>query len=158
MMKIHVKQTIVINRPTEDVFAYISNLENLLDWSSFIISLRTILPGVVGVGATTKNTIRFLGKRSEMTLEVVEWEPSHSLTIKSTSGVTPCLFYYQFEQLENGGTSIAQDAVISFIEGFRGLTEQVVLNAIHRDLEHGLLTLKDMLETSTSTYCSAVRV
>lgn len=157
IMKIYVKQCIVINLPTEDIFAYVSNLENLLDWSSVILSVKATSPGVGGVGAAAKSTFRFLGKWSEMTLEVVECMPSHSLTIKSTSGVAPCLFCYQFEQLEHGGTSIALDIVISLIEGFRGLTEQVVTNAIRRDMEHDLLTLKDMLETNASKDYGVVR-
>ena len=157
MTKLHIKQAIVINRPIEDIFAYMSNLGNLLQWSSVIFSIQATTSEVTGVGATAKSTIRFLGKWTEMTFVVVECQPDRFLTIKSTSGVTPCLFHYQFERLENGRTSIAQDVEISLIGKFGCMTEQVITNAIHRDAKHDLLTLKDTLESSVAPYSSAVR-
>ncbi len=158
MTKIHVKQSIAINLPAENIFAYLSNLENFSDWSSVIISTQaTSLSGVTGVGTTAKSTVRFLGNRSEMTLEVVECEPANFLTIKSTSGIAPCLFHYQFEQLQNGSTSIVYDALISLMGTIGDQAEQVVINAMHRDTEHDLLTLKDMLENNTAAYGRAVR-
>ena len=158
MTKIHVKQAIVINLPAEDIFAYLSNLENLSDWSSVIISTQsTSSAEVTGVGTTAKSTIRFLGNRSEMMLEVVECEPTCFLTIKSTSGLAPCLFHYQFEQLQNGGTNIVHDALISLIGKIGDQAEQVVINAMRRDAEHDLLTLKDMLESNALTYFRAAR-
>lgn len=157
MIKIHVKQTIVINLPAEVIFAYMSNLEKMVDWSSGVISVKMISPRAMSVGTRAKSTIQFLGLWSEMTLEIVECTPNHSLMIKSVSGVNPCLFSYQFEPLEDGGTSVAQDAVFSLIGGCIGLSERVIVNAVRRYLEHDLLTLKDMLETSTPTSRSAAR-
>ena len=128
-----------------------SELENLVDWSSAVIASRKISPGVVHVGATVRSTIRFLGRWSEITFEIVECEPSSDLTIKSISGVAPCLFYYQFEPVEDGKTNVSQDAVIQLAGETLELTEPVVTNAICRQIEHDLLTLKDMLEASAFT-------
>lgn len=157
MMKIHVKQTIVINLPVADIFAYMSNLENMVEWSNVMIEAKTLSPAGVCLGTRVKNVVQFLGKRSEMTFEVVECQPGNALTIKSISGVSPCFFCFQFESLEDGGTSVTQDAVVSLIGGCVDLAERVVTNAIHRHLEHDLLTLKDMLETHSSTRRSAAR-
>ncbi len=151
------KQAVVINLPTEDIFDYMSNLENMMHWSSAFISIQSTSPGITGVGATAKSTLRFLGNWSNISMELVECEPERFLTIKSTTAIAPFLFHYQFERLENGGTTIGQDATISLLNGLNGMTEQVVTNAIRRDIERDLLTLKDMLETSASTYSSAAR-
>ena len=155
--KIHIKQAIVINKPIGDIFAYMSNLGNLLQWSSVIFSIQPTSSEATGLGTTAKSTIRFLGKWTEMTFFVVECQPNRFLTIKSTSGITPCLFHYQFECLENGGTGIAQDVEISLIGGFEDPTEQVITKAIRRDAAHDLLTLKDTLETRVVPYSSAAR-
>jgi len=157
MRKIHIKQSIAIRLPVEDIFTYMSDLEHLLDWSSGIISVKFISSGTVRVGAMVKCTVRFLGMRSEMILEIVEYEKNRFLTLKSISGVTPCLFYYQFEMLEDGVTSIAQDSIFSPVEEVAELTEEVFINALHRQLELDLLTLKDMLETCTPTCISAAK-
>jgi len=155
--RIHIKQAIVINKPIEDIFAYMSTLANLLQWSSVIFSIQATSSELWGVGATAKSTIRFLGKWTEMTFVVVECQPNRFLTIKSTSGVTPCLFHYQFERLENGRTSIAQDLEISLIGGFGYMAEQVITNAIKRDAKHDLLTLKDTLESRDALHSSVAR-
>ncbi len=164
MTKISVKQAIIIHMHVKDVFAYMSKLENLSNWSSVIISIRAnpltakTGMGVVGaMGVTAKSTVRFLGKWSEMVLQVVECEPNSCLTIKSTSSIAPCLFHYRFEQLENGGTSIAEDITVSLIGDFEDSIEQRVTNAIWRDAQHDLLTLKDMLETGAYTYSNVAK-
>ena len=151
LIKMKVKHSIVINRPTEEIFAYMSELENLVDWSSVVIAARKISPGAMHVGATVRSTIRFLGRWSDITFEIVECEPSRSLTIKSIAGVAPCLFRYQFEPVEDGGSTVCQEAMIHLTGGILGLAESVVTSAVRRQLEHDLLTLKDMLEASAST-------
>ena len=148
LIKMKVKQSIVINRSTEEIFAYMSELENLVDWSSVVIAARKISPGAMHVGATVRSTIRFLGRWSDITFEIVECEPTRDLTIKSISGVSPCLFYYQFEPVEDGKTNVSQDAVIHLTGEMLGLAEPVITNAVRRQLEYDLLTLKDMLEAS----------
>lgn len=155
MFTINVKQSIFIDLPAEEVFAYISNLENLVDWSSIVIALRKATPGTVQVGATFQSTIRFLSKWLSLTFEVVEYEPARYLAIKSTSGVSPCLFCYQLDPVEGGGTSLSQEMTIHHAEGFVELTLPVVESAVRRQLEYDLFTLKDMLESRVSTYQSA---
>ena len=157
MTRIHLKHSIVINVPIKSIFAYMSKLENLSDWSSIVISIHAT-SSVEGLGASASSTIRFLGQRTAMTFMLVECQPYRLLTIKSTSGVTPCLFHYQFERLEDGGTSIAQDAIISLIGGLGNVPEQKIINALQRDAEYALLTLKDTLETRHETYQHVARV
>ncbi len=150
MLKMNVKQSVFINRAAEEIFAYVSDIENLVDWSSVIISTRKISPGEIHVGATMRSTIRFLGKWLDITFEIVEYEPSRYLTLKSIAGVTPCLFCYQFEPTEDGGTIVSQGTIIHLTGGILDLTESVVTSVVRRQLEHDLLTLKDILEASAS--------
>ncbi len=93
MMKtMKTRQSVAINVPAEEIFAYMSDLENLVDWSGATIAVRKISPGELHVGATLRNTIRFLGRWMDITFEIVEYETGRCLTIKSLSGSTPCLF------------------------------------------------------------------
>ena len=146
MIKMNVKQSIVINLPIEEIFAYMSDIENMVDWSSVTIAVRKISPGELQVGATVRSTIRFLGTWLDITFEIVEYEPSRYLTFKSISGVTPCLFCYQFEPTEDGGTTVSQGTIIHLTGGVLDLAEPVVTSVVRRQLEHDLLTLKDILE------------
>ncbi len=154
MIQMNIKQSVVINLAAEDIFAYMSDLENQVDWSSAVIMVRNISPGVLHVGARVRSTIRFLGRWLNMTFEVVECEPGRSLTIKSIAGVAPCLFCYQFEPVEEGGTTVSQEAVIQ-LTGSLGLGEPVITRMVSRQMEHDLLTLKDLLEASAAVSGSA---
>src|SRR5947209_5569290 len=144
-----VKQSVVIDLPTEETFAYISDLENMVDWSNAVIAIRKISPGGMYVGATLRSTIRFLGRWLDMSFEIVEHEPGRYLTIKSVPGVTPCLFCSQLEPV-HGGTIVSQEAVIH-LTGILGLEEPVATKVVRRQLEYDLLTLKDVLEGRNAT-------
>jgi uncharacterized membrane protein len=140
------EHSVIINLPPEEIFAYMSDLENLVDWSSVVISARKISPGAIHVGATVRGTFRFLGRWLDVSFEIVECKPSRYLTIKSISGIAPCLFYYRFDSVEGGGTAVSQEIIIHLTGGFLGLPEPVVTSVIHRQIEYDLLTLKDLLE------------
>jgi len=150
VITMNVKQNVFINLPAEDIFAYVSDFENLVDWSSVMIAARKISPGAIEVGATIRGTVRFLGKWLDITFEIVEYEPGRYLTIKSTSGIAPFLFCYQFEPAGDGGTIISQKAVIHLTEEVVELKASVITSAVRRQIEYDLVTLKDLLEASTS--------
>jgi uncharacterized protein YndB with AHSA1/START domain len=78
------KQSVVINRPVEQVFAFVSDLENDPPWSR-AAELCRISPGPVGVGTTFRQRDRLLGRRLELTLQVVDYEPNHKVTLQTTS-------------------------------------------------------------------------
>ena len=146
MITMNVKQNVFINLPAEDIFAYVSDFENLVDWSSVMVAARKISPGAVEVGATVRGTVRFLGKWADITFDIVEYEPGRCLTIKSTSAIAPFLFCYQFEPAEDGGTTLSQKAVIHLTEEVIELKGSVITSAVRRQIEYDLVTLKDMLE------------
>lgn len=148
LIKLEFRQSVVINLPPAEIFAYMSNLENLADWSSVVISARKISKESMQVGATVRCTIRFLGRWFDISFEVVECRPSRYLTIKSVSGIAPCLICYRLEPVEGSATNVSSEQVIHFTDGFLGLAEPLVKSTISRQLEHDLLTLKDLLETA----------
>ena len=72
MNKMKVEQSVIINLPTDEIFAYVSNLENLADWSGVVISARKISSEETLVGTTVRCTIRVLGRWFDNTFEIVE--------------------------------------------------------------------------------------
>src|SRR5579875_3426082 len=145
------KQRIFIDLPTEETFAYTTIFETWAVWSSAIINIKKISPGAIQAGTTVQSTIRFLGKWLDMTFELVEYEPQRYLTLKSISGGTPCLFYYQFDPVANGGVVVSLHSMIHLSRGILDLPEQTVTADINRQLEYDLLTLKAMLEARIPT-------
>jgi len=146
VIPVHLKQRLVIQQPIEEVFAYLSELQNLVEWSSSVIAVRKQTSGAMQVGAAVQITSRFLGNWQNMTFEVVEYDHSRWLTLKSISGVAPSHFSYQLESTEEGETQISREAMLSLSKGAFMQPEHVVVSALHRYLQGDLLTLKDLLE------------
>lgn len=146
MKKIEIKQSIFVNQPIEEVFAYLSTLENTTDWSGCIISIKQLSPGAMQVGATVQVTTRFLGRWLVMSAEIIEYHPNRCLTFKSVSGAAPSFLCYQCEPAEGGGTTLFQEALIHLTEGNQALVERV----LRRQYEYDLLTLRDVLEARSS--------
>jgi hypothetical protein len=155
MIKMNVEQSIVINLPTDDIFAYITDVDNWVEWSGAVIAVRKTSPGTMCVGETFRGTSRFLGRSLDTVFEIVEFEPGHLLTIKSTSGLAPCVFCYRFVPVEGGETNVTLEATIHVIGEPLGLAEPVLAGVVRRQIEHDLLTLKDLLEARASIYKSA---
>ena len=155
MNKMKVEQSVIINLPTQEIFAYMSNLENLADWSSVVISARKVSSEEMLVGTRVRCTIRILGRWFDTSYEIVECVPGRYLTVKSITSVAPTLTCYRFEPVEGGGTNVSVEEIIHFTGGFLGFTETVITRVINRQVANDLLTLKDLLEATASICGSA---
>jgi uncharacterized membrane protein len=153
--KMKVEQSVIIKLAPEEIFAYMSNLENMADWSSVVIAARKISSEEMLIGTTVRCTIRILGRWFDTTFEIVECVPNRYLTIKSITGVAPSLICYRYEPVERGTTKVSLEQIIHFTGGFLGFTEKVVTSVIRRQLAYDLLTLKDILEATSSIRSSA---
>ena len=154
MDTLKIEQSVFINLPVEEIFAYMSNLENLVDWSGVVISARKISSERMLVGTTVRLTIHILGRWFDTTYEIVECVPGRYLTYKSISSIAPCLICYQYKSVESLGTNVIVEETINFTGGFLGFAEPVITGAISRQLSSDLLTLKDILETTTTIHSS----
>jgi carbon monoxide dehydrogenase subunit G len=78
------QHSVVINRPAERVFAFVSDFENDPPWSG-VAQVRRSPVGPVGVGTTFRLRQQFLGRSLDIVMEVVRYEPDHVITVKTTS-------------------------------------------------------------------------
>jgi uncharacterized membrane protein len=141
MLKI--ESTAVINRPVEEVFAILSNVENNPKWSSAFLEVNKTSDGPVGVGTTWRGVGKFLGNRIEVEIEETEYEPNQKITQKSTSPF-PVNQQMTFENVD-GGTRLN----VNFEAepgGFFKLAEPVFKSMAKRGIETDLANLKDLME------------
>ena len=147
LIEIQARQSVSIDLPAATVFASLCDLEKMTGWSSAVISIEKTTPEeALRSGAIVKGTFRFLGQWLDFLFEVIEYEPDRCLTLKSIAGYVPCLFCYQLAPAENGGTTLAEEAVINLVEEPEEPMKPVITSALRRQLEYDLLTLKDILE------------
>ncbi len=143
-MTIREELSVVIERPVEEVFAFATDPENDPLWQSATLETEQTSEGPLGVGATFRNTSKFLGRCIESAYEVTEMEPPRRQCIKIVSGPIPGSGCYLFEPAE-GGTRFTQTFVVE-VGGFFRLAEPLVARAIRRQFDADMATLKDVLE------------
>jgi len=141
MLKI--ESTTVINRPIEEVFAVLSNAENNPKWSSAFLEVNKTSEGPIDVGTTWRGVGKFLGRRIEVELEEIEYEPNQKSAQKSTVPF-PVNQQMTFD-IVDGGTRVN----VKFEAdpgGFFKLAEPLLASMVKRNIEGELANLKDLME------------
>ena len=147
MMK--VQRTLVIHRPVDEVFAYLSDVEHGPTYISGQREAHQTSSGELGVGSTFATQSRIVRRRS--THEVTEYEPNHRLAWKATSGA-PATTTWTFEP--SGPSTRVTFARVANAPGLFRLAEPIIARRASAQADHDLATLKELLaitRTSAST-------
>jgi carbon monoxide dehydrogenase subunit G len=148
----HVEEEIVIDRPPEDVFAFVTTPENDREWISTTVERQPEKEGPIGVGSRVRAVDKFLGRRIETTFEVTEHEPNTRSAIR-LEGPIAARGTYLFEPVD-GGTRFrwALDADAGLGGLYLGkLTDPLVTFVFRRRVRADLRRLKDALERRPPT-------
>jgi hypothetical protein len=78
--------TVTINRPPAEVFAFLADLENLPQWNYAIRETQKISPGPPGIGSVYTQT-RSLPTPSVETLAITDYELEKTLSIRGGFGL-----------------------------------------------------------------------
>ena len=98
-----IELSIVIDRPIEDAFAVLANLENDVKWHSAFVEVRKTSGDSLGVGARFLVFEGLLGQRTGGTVyEVTEYKPYQIAAWKTVSGPLQLKFWRTFERVESG--------------------------------------------------------
>jgi carbon monoxide dehydrogenase subunit G len=146
-MTIRQEHNVVIDRPINEVFAFITDPNNDSLWQAWTLETEQISEGPVDVGTTLRSTAKMLGRRIEVTMEVTENDPPHRQCVRITSGPIPAFGCYQLEPADGGSTRFTQ-TFEGEVGGFFRLAEPVVGRVIGRQTDADIATLKDLLESS----------
>ena len=145
---IRIQASVTINRPLEEVFRFMTNHQNALQWQSGLLEAR-VTNDVVGVGKTWVDVVQVLGRRIEIASELTEFEPLRVVGFKSTSGPIPLEGRYAFEP-DGAGTKVTF-TLQGEAGGFFKLAEPIVARSTQRQWETNLANLKDLLEQRAAT-------
>jgi uncharacterized protein YndB with AHSA1/START domain len=138
--------TVTINRPVEDVFAYVSDTSNDPAWHTDILEAEKVTEGPIGVGTRWRLRFKpFMGV-SESTSEVVEFEPNRKEVLRGVAGPMTTTLTYTFEPVA-GGTRHARRVQIS-IAGWMKLMDPLMRLMVPKRNGTFLANLKRVLERS----------
>ena len=142
---INFETSVVINRPVEQVFAYVDNTDNDTKWQEGVLESKQDPVGPVAVGTKVNQSFQFLGQRLETSFEVTEHEPNQSVKYKSISGPIDFESLTTFETVDDGTKlNLALEADVS---GVFKLAEPLVARNAKSQWEKSFASLKEVLET-----------
>jgi uncharacterized membrane protein len=150
-MAIQQEHTVVIDRPIEEVFAFVADPNNDSLWQAWTLETEQTSEGPVDVGTTLRSIAKMLGRRIEVAMEVTENDPPHRQCVRITAGPIPASGCYLLEPADGGSTRFTQ-TFEGEVGGFFRLAEPLVGRVISRQTEADMATLKDLLESSDKPF------
>ena len=135
--------TIHLNRPVEQVFAFLMDTGKLSTWQSNLIKMEQLTEGPLRAGSRFRE-VRRLGRRdSEIQGEITVFEPNKRFETKTITKPQVTVSY-SFEA-ENGGTRLKHKFVM-LTSGLMRLLEPLIAGSIKKESESDFETLKRVLE------------
>jgi len=139
------ENSIIIDRPIEEVFAFVGDLRNGLQWQSDLLDVRRTTEGPLGIGTQYTSVRKLMGRKMKDSVEFVAYEPNTRLTFRSTSASMPMETSHGFESTAQG------TRLTTRIEmqpgGFMGLAEPLIAANLRRWMDTHFGNLKVLLES-----------
>lgn len=82
---IKISNTIVIQKPVNEVFDYVSDFENTPMWNDYVIQVKNLSDNKLGKGTVYQQT----RKTDQQKFEVLEYIPYRKVRVQTLPGATP---------------------------------------------------------------------
>jgi len=138
-----IEENVEIRCPIDKVFAYTTDAKSWPKWQPFPESEQTS-PGPVGIGTTTKGTIRMMGLTMKWTAEVMEYKLNSKFGKDISSGAIAIKQYNIYDSAEEGTKlTIVYDIKVG---GLMKPLSPILITLIDKGLVKALCNLKGILE------------
>ena len=137
------ENSVVIRRPTAEVFGFLADFENIPRWNYAIVETHKVSQGSVGVG-TMYQQVRSVPRRSEEHFEVTAYNPPRQVEIRGQLGPFPSRLSYALDAIPEG--TRVTNAVELELRGPGRLLGPVAVPRVRDAVAANLQRLKELLE------------
>ena len=137
------ENTVMIGRPIEEVFGFLSDFENVPKWNYAISDTHKISEGPVGVG-TMYQQVRSVPSPSEEHFEVTVHNPPRHLEIRGQLGPFPSRLSYVLDAVPEG-TRVTNTVELE-LRGPGRLLGRIAVPRVRDAVAANLQKLKELLE------------
>lgn len=141
------ENTLTIDRPIGDVFAYLARFENVPAWNYAINETVKTSDGPVGVGTRYRQT-RSIPEPAVEAFEVTEFQPSERLQLSGRIGAFPAVVSYSLESVP-AGTRLRNTIELE-LRGPLRLAGPLVTAKVKSAVAANLDVLRKLLESQTT--------
>lgn len=136
--------SITINRPIEDVFDVLTNVENTGKWFPGNVKEWWTSPPPHGAGSTRRARIKMGLMTTENDAVATVYEPPHRAVMKGTSKNAPFEATLEFESVEGG--TLVKATTEMFLRGPAKLFGGIFARWYGKSWDQGMIKLKAMME------------
>ena len=144
-MPTRVEVDIQIDRPTDEVFAYLSNFENNPSWQKGMDSCTITSDGEFGVGSTYDQVAHMANRQILSSFEVIDYQPGRRVKATTTKSSFPITFTRVVDPHEGG--SRVRAIIEGDATGFFKLLSPVINVMVRRSINADYERLKHLLES-----------
>jgi carbon monoxide dehydrogenase subunit G len=141
------KATVETPRPPAEVFDYLADFSTAAEWDPGTVSSERLDEGPVGEGTQFRLVASFLGRETELTYRIVEYEPPNAVTFRGENSTVVSLDRITFEPFD-GGTRLFYDADLK-LKGPMRLADPLLGLAFKRVGDKALAGMRRTLGTPT---------
>lgn len=149
---INFTNTLHINRPVDEVYAYLSDLEHTPEWNWAINETRKTTPGPATVGTRYRQT-RSVPQPGTEILEVTALETNEHIEVEGTLAQFAARLTYHLDE-RDGGTELTNTVNLEASGAVR-LIAPALRNRINRAVADNLNELRNRLETGHGAHRAA---
>lgn len=142
---IKVSDSIDISSPCSEVFAFVSDLNNLPKWQSEVVQSTVVTPGPVKVGTRFDEVVKVGPWRLPTHCVVTQYEPERLMAFKADSSPIGFVAKVGLEQIKDK-TRVTMDGTAS-LRGFYRLMQFALAGDLRKGVKQELKALKEIMET-----------
>jgi len=139
-----VSETVLIDRPIEQVFAYTTDYRNDVYWRQGVIAMKVNPVGQAGVGTKTTEVLRAYGRQLLTEAEVTGFVPNQRADFRAISGPMPVSGSRIFEA--RGEQTLVTYAIEGELDAVFSLLWPLLRKSYRRQVAGDLQHLKQRLE------------
>lgn len=134
------ENSIRIDCPIDEVFAFLSDFENIPKWNYYVLEVRQLSEGPTGVG-TTYHQVR---KTDEQDFRIAQFEANRTVAVETLPQSSPA-FERRFVLHEEGDTTLIRDEW-KLDTARPALLEKMAGKRVQAAVAENLAKLKELLE------------
>jgi uncharacterized membrane protein len=140
--------SIHIDRPADEVFAFVADAENNPRWRSYVVETTWLDDGPMRVGRRGRQVSRVLGRPMAVVAEIVVWDPPRRVAWQAVQGFATVRTDCSVEP-EDGGCRLTITAEGEFTSRVMRLLSPLAIGIAKRQAASDAKKLKAALEART---------
>jgi len=143
----HIERNILINAPIQQVFHFVADPVDMLNWLSGLVKNQDVPQGPVEVGQSWTQFVQVMGRKFEYIREVTAHDPPRRIAWRFTAMGIDGIGYCELEPAE-GGTKIVFGLDYTYPRLLLGglLDKMLMEKLANREAQSSLVRLKALLE------------